>query len=43
MSDTFALYRNQTVLVLGFDGNEALISFDDGREEYVRMENLDFL
>lgn len=43
MSDKFALYRNQSVLVLGIEENEALISFDDGHEEYVSIETIDFL
>lgn len=43
MSDKFALYRNEAVLVLGIEGDEALISFDDGREEYVGIETLDFM
>jgi len=41
--DIFAIYRNQTVVLLGFEGDEALISFDDGGEEYVPMESLDIL
>lgn len=43
MSDKFAIYRNQAVIVLGFDENEVLISFDDGHEEYVDIETLDFM
>lgn len=39
----FAIYHNQSVLVLGIEGDEALISFDDGREEYVAIETLDFM
>jgi len=41
--DIFAIYRNQTVVLLGFEGDEALISFDDGSEEYVAIESLDIL
>jgi hypothetical protein len=41
--DIFAIYRNQTVMLLGFEGNEALISFDDGAEKYVSMESLEIL
>lgn len=43
MSDKFAFYRNEAVLILGIEGDEALISFDDGREEYVGIETLDFM
>lgn len=43
MSDKFALYQNQAVYILGIEGDEALISFDDGREEYVAIETLDFM
>lgn len=43
MSDKFAIYKNQAVLVLGIEGDEALISFDNGHEEYVFIETLDFL
>jgi hypothetical protein len=39
----FAIYRNQAVMILGFEGNEVLISFDNGREEYVDIETLNFL
>ena len=41
--DIFAIYRNQTVMLLGFEGDEALISFDDGAEKYVSMESLEIL
>ena len=41
--EIFAIYRNQTVALLGFEGDEALISFDDGGEEYVAIESLDIL
>lgn len=41
--EIFAIYRNQTVVLLGFEGDEALISFDDGGEEYVSLESLDIL
>jgi hypothetical protein len=43
MSDKFAIYRNQAVLVLGIEDDEALISFDDGHEEYVSIETLNFI
>jgi len=43
MSDKFAIYQSRAVLVLGIEGDEALISFDDGREEYVSIESLSFL
>lgn len=43
MSDKFAIYRNQAVIVLGIEDDEALISFDDGREEYVSIESVDFI
>jgi hypothetical protein len=39
----FAIYRNQAVIVLGFEENEVLICFDNGHEEYVNIETLDFL
>jgi hypothetical protein len=39
----FAIYRNEAVMILGFDENEVLISFDNGHEEYVSIETLDFL
>ena len=39
----FAIYRNQVVVVEGIEGNEAEISFDDGGEEIVEIEDLDFL
>jgi hypothetical protein len=41
--EIFAIYRNQIVVLLGFEGDEALISFDDGGEEYVAIESLDIL
>ena len=41
--EIFAIYRNQIVALLGFEGDEALISFDDGGEEYVAIESLDIL
>ncbi len=43
MSDTFAIYRNQIVLVLGFDEIEALVSFDNGHEEYVSLQSLEII
>lgn len=43
MSDKFAIYQNQAVFILGIEGDEALISFDDGSEQYVAVESLDFL
>jgi hypothetical protein len=39
----FAVYNNQVVLVEGIEGNEAQISFDDGGEAIVEIEELDFL
>ena len=39
----FAIYRNQAVMIMGFEENEVLISFDDGHEEYVDIETLSFL
>ena len=39
----FAIYRNQAVIILGFEENEVLISFDNGHEEYVDIETLDIL
>jgi len=43
MFEQFAIYFNQAVIVLGFDENEALICFDNGHEEYVSIQTLDFL
>ncbi len=43
MSDKFAIYRGQAVYVLGIEGDEALISFDNGVEEYVAIETLNFM
>lgn len=39
----FAIYRNQVVAVEGIEGDEAQISFDDGGEEIVNIEELDFI
>ena len=39
----FAIYRNQAVIILGFEENEVLICFDNGHEEYVNIESLDIL
>ena len=39
----FAIYQNQAVLVLGIEDQEAFISFDNGSEEYVALEALDFI
>jgi hypothetical protein len=39
----FAVYKNQVVVVEGFEGNEAQISFDNGGEAIVEIEELDFL
>lgn len=39
----FAIYRNQVVAVEGIEGDEAAISFDDGGEEIVSIEELDFI
>jgi hypothetical protein len=43
----FATYCNQAVQVLEVEsteyGNEALIQYDDGREEWVPLVRLDFL
>lgn len=39
----FAIYRNQVVAVEGIEGDEAQISFDDGNEEIVQIEELDFM
>lgn len=39
----FAVYKNQVVVVEGIEGNEAEISFDDGGEAIVEIEELDFL
>ena len=38
----FAVYATLPVIVLGIEGNEALIQFDDGDERYVDVEQLDF-
>lgn len=43
MSDKFALYNGQAVYIEGIEGDEAQISFDDGREEIVPLETLTFL
>lgn len=43
MHNQFAIYRNQAVIVLEIEENEALISFDNGHEEYVSIESLSFL
>ena len=42
-----ALYNGQHVMILHVDaqdeGNEALISYEDGREEYVPLNTLDLI
>ena len=37
----FATYLARPVQILGFEENEALVSFDDGSEEYVAIEALE--
>jgi len=39
----FAVYKSQVVIVEGIEGNEAQISFDNGHEEIVQIEELDFM
>lgn len=41
VNDTFALLNNETVLVLEIDGDDALVSFECGAEEWVETESLE--
>ena len=41
VNDTFALLNNEMVLVLEIDGNDALVSFKCGAEEWVQTTALE--
>lgn len=39
----FAIYKNTAVEVIEIEGDEALISHDCGKEEYVDVQTLNFI
>jgi hypothetical protein len=41
--NVFAIYKGQVVMVIEIEDWEALISFDNGKEDYVSLETLNFI